>query len=890
MSPKKFIQAIGNHKLGLQERLFRLIVLIGFCGLGVGVIVGFFSGESSRNLFPLILSMIIFMGITWVAVRFRKIQLGAVLIAAMVLYLVLPFNFLTSGGIYGGAPIWFLFGFVFTSLVVKGKQKYVLIVSGYVVFFACYYIAYFYPEKIIQHTMEMAYVDSIVTLTIVSVITCGMIMFQNVIYQSENRIAKEQRKEIEELSQAQNRFFSSMSHEIRTPINTIIGLNEMILREEVSDEVAADAKSIQGASKMLLALINDILDMSKIESGKMEIVPVSYDLGAMLSDIVNMIWVRAKEKSLEFHIDVEETIPAQLYGDEVRIKQILINLLNNAVKYTKEGSITLSIQCRKMEANCAQISFSVADTGMGIKKESIPYLFTAFKRVEEEENRYIEGTGLGLSIVKQLVDLMDGEIEVNSVYRKGSTFVVTLPQKIVGEEKIGELALEARHALNTREHYKQLFEAPKAHILIVDDNETNLMVAKKLLRNTQVNVDAVTSGAECLKRTLRKRYDVILMDHLMPEMDGIECLHAIRSQTGGLALETPVVILTANAGGENQALYRREGFDGYLLKPVSGIQLETELLRHLPKELVKIVNSENFSASESPVLEHNKKRLVMITTDSVCDLPEYLTKKHRIMVMPYRVLTDGGEFLDGLEVETDGLLSYIEEGNGKRVHSEAPETADYEKFFADHLTKAQYIVHITMAKNASKGYENALEASKTFDNVRVVDSGHLSSGMGLMVLHASDCAEDGMQAEAIVKELDRMRQQVRTSFIVGNTQYLARAGRISSKINTICQAFMLHPVIVLKKYSMKVGAIRMGTRETIRKKYVASVLNTAGEIDKKLLFITHAGLTSQELDNIKEQIAKKITFETVICQKASPAISTNCGPGSFGLLFMMENG
>lgn len=890
MNPRKMFRVVWDQTLELQERRFRLFVSIGLAGLAAGIAVSAISEKSRINVITLCIAFLIFAGIAWYAIHYHKIHTGAVIIAAIIIYFLAPFNFVTAGGIHGGAPIWFLLGVMYVCLVVQGKIRYVFLISSFVIVLACYYAAYRYPSMIGQNTLEMVYADSLISLIVVAGLTCSMILFQNAIYRSENEIAQKQKKEIEELNRSQNRFFSSMSHEIRTPINTIIGLNEMILREDVSEEVAADAKSIQGAGKMLLTLINDILDMSKIESGRMDIVPVTYDVGAMLSDIVNMIWIRAKDKGLAFHIDVDQAMPAQLFGDEVRIKQILINLLNNAVKYTQEGSVTLSIQCKTVEQGLAQVSYSVTDTGMGMRKESIPHLFSAFKRVDEEKNRYIEGTGLGLSIVKQLVGLMGGEIAVNSVYTKGSTFVVTLPQEIVSEDEIGELDLEARHATNAREHYKQSFEAPKAHILIVDDNETNLMVEEKLLRGTKVQVETAASGAECLKKTLQNRYDVILMDHLMPEMDGIECLHAIRTQTGGLNQSIPIVILTANAGGENQALYRKEGFDGYLLKPVSGIQLETELLRHLPGELVHIMNAASSAGiTETPVLEHKKKTAVMISTDSVCDLPRHLVEKYQIAVMPYRIITEGGEFLDGVEAETDGVLSYIGE-RGKKVRSEEPAVADYEDFFADQLSGAQRIIHITMAQKVSKGYANALEASKTFDNVMVVDSGHLSSGMGLMVLRAAEYAAAGMTADLLVEKMNGMKQCVNTSFIVDRTEYLVRSGRLSSKINTVCKAFLLHPVLTLKNSGMKVGAIRMGTRNHVWKKYITSTLRTAREIDTNTLFITHAGLTKEELTEIEEQVRNKVSFKNVIHQKASPAISTNCGPGTFGLLFMMLDG
>lgn len=887
---KNIIDPIRDSNVSLQERLFRLLTLVGLIGMGITVILTIALGEGASNYIGMILGFIILFSITYFSIHFRKIQVGAVLIGGLLVYLVMPYNYLTTGGLYGGGSSWFLLAFVFVALIVEKKAKYILLVTGLAVSWACYFLTYLYPSLPAAHTVEMAYTDVVLSLSMVSAITCGMILFQNAIYRSANRTAQQQKREIEELNRAQNRFFSSMSHEIRTPINTIIGLNEMILRETTSDEIAEDARNIQTAGKMLLALINDILDMSKIESGKMDIVPVSYDVGAMLSDIVNMIWVRAREKKLEFHIDVDRKMPSRLMGDEVRIKQVLINVLNNAVKYTAEGTVTLSIQCRKQENGRAQIVYSVADTGMGIKKENMPYLFSAFKRVDEEKNRHIEGTGLGLSIVKQLVELMGGDISVNSVYTKGTTFVITLPQEAVSEEEIGDIDIEARHAMNARKHYKRSFEAPRARILIVDDHETNLMVAKKLLRDTKVQTETACSGTECLQKTLQNRYDVILMDHLMPEMDGIMCLHEIRRQAGGLNPETPVVVLTANAGGENQRLYRREGFDGYLTKPVTGGQLETELLKHLPGEIVTLADEkESFGVVQAPFVEHaKKKKYLLVSTDSVSDLPAEMTDNARVAVMPYRVVTEGGEFIDGQEAGTDGVLSYMQ--SGRRAHSEAPNIAAYEAFFAEQLTKAQCVIHLTMSGKVSKGYDNALEASKSFDNVEVIDTGHLSSGMGFVVLQAAEYAAGGMSKEDVIEGIQQIRSLVRTSFIVDDTEYLLRAGRISPRINAICRVFMVHPVLVLKNSKMTVGAVMIGTQKTVWKKYIASVLQNAGRIDKRLLFITYAGLSYEDLQEIENIVKKKIPFEQVIYQKASPAISINCGVGAFGLLFKLQKG
>lgn len=891
MRIKKLIQSIGDRNLDMRERLFRLLALIGLCGLAAGMLNLIIIKNDIRGIPVLAVSFVFFCAVFYYSIHFQKIQAGAVIIAVTVIFVVMPFHFLAAGGVYGGGPIWVLFGLVYVCLMIEGKVKYLLLLGGVVVNSTCYYVAYAYSSRLFHHTMKTAYIDSGVSLLIVALLICAMMLFQNAIYRWENAIAKEKKQQIEDLSRAQNHFFSSMSHEIRTPINTIMGLNEMILREDVSEEVAEDAMSIRSASRMLLTLINDFLDMSKIESGKMDIVPVTYNVGAMLSDVVNMIWVRAKEKGLEFHVDVDRAVPAQLIGDEVRIKQILINVLNNAVKYTKTGSVTLSIQSQEDKSGYVQVSYSITDTGIGIKQESIPHLFTVFKRVDEESNRYIEGTGLGLSIVKQLVDLMGGDIAVNSVYTKGSTFVITLPQKVTDEETIGDFNMEFRRDPSARKHYKQSFEAPKARVLVVDDNETNLMVAEKLLRDTKVQIDTVTSGEECLKRTNQNRYDMILMDHLMPGMDGITCMHEIREQTGGLNLNTPVVVLTANAGGENHALYQREGFDGYLLKPVNGMRLEMELLKHLPREMVSITNVDgSVGVVESPVLEHRKKMQVMITTESVCDLPKELVEKYKIVVKPFRLRTEEGEFIDGVEAETDGILSYMTERGkeGRIVRSDEYDVSEYEEFFAEQLTKAQHIVHITMGKNLYHDFSHAEKASRTFDNITTVDSGHVTGGMALMVLQAAKYAAEGMSAEDIAGALEDMRRRVRTSFVVDRTEYLMRTGRMTPQLNRVCESLMIHPVLYLKNSDLKLKSIRLGSTERARRKYIHSMLNTVGEIDTEILFIAYTGVSKEELDDVKEQVLKKVEFQNVMYLKASSAISIHCGPGTISLCFMMK--
>ena len=554
---KKWFEIITDHRISLRERMFRIVT--GVCMIAIAFTLPM--GRSVWNILMLVVSLAAMGVIVRISIRKQQIHTGATVIAVLLLTLF-PVTFFSAGGFYSGVPEWFVLCFIYVCITLHGRRRIVFFGLCMVETMLCYGTAYYFPEIALRDFNQNALFDSAFSMIMVGLLTSVLLMFLSRMYEEENALSQRQKKEIEELNRAENNFFSSMSHEIRTPINTIIGLNEIILREDISDEVAENARNIQGASKMLLSLINDILDISKIKSGKMEIVNVSYETGALFSEIVNMIWIKAKEKGLEFKLHVDSSIPSMLCGDEVRIKQILINLLNNAIKYTSEGSVTLSVRCERQGVNRVRVWYSVEDTGMGVKKENIPYIFNAFRRVDEEKNRYIEGTGLGLSIVHQLVELMGGEISVNSVYTKGSTFIVSLDQDIIDEQALGTFTLTTRSRSSDGEPYRQSFEAPDAHILVVDDNDMNLMVVTKLLLETKIQIDTASNGAECLRLTQNHHYDCILMDHMMPEMDGIECLHALRVQPGGLCQDVPVVALTANAGSDNQLLYRKEGFSG----------------------------------------------------------------------------------------------------------------------------------------------------------------------------------------------------------------------------------------------------------------------------------------------------------------------------------------
>ena len=881
---KKWLEIIFDHRISLRERMFRVVT--GICMVALFIILPM--GKKPLNWLVLAVSLISISAIVKVSIQKKSIHRGATAISVLLL-LLFPFSFFTAGGFYSGMPEWFVLCFIYISLTLIGRRKAVFFLICTAETLLCYYIAFYFPQFAAHNTQHHSFFDSATSVILVGTLTSVLLLFLTRLYDEENELSKQQKKEIEELNKAENHFFSSMSHEIRTPINTIIGLNEIILRGEISEEVAENARNIQGASKMLLTLINDILDLSKIKSGKMEIINVSYETGALFSEIVNMIWIKAKEKGLEFRLHVDSSIPSMLCGDEVRIKQVLINLLNNAVKYTSEGSITLSARCERIALNRVRVWYSVEDTGQGVKKENIPYIFNAFKRVDEEKNRHIEGTGLGLSIVHQLVSLMGGEISVNSVYTKGSTFLVMLEQDIVDDHELGTFTLASRAKIHEGEQYHQSFEAPEARLLVVDDNEMNLKVVRKLLSDTKVQIDTALSGAECLKLTQYQHYDVILMDHLMPEMDGIECLHALRVQPAGLCQNVPVIALTANAGSNNQLLYRKEGFSGYLAKPVSGALLEAAVLSILPKELVKIQEEESQAEIGKDILifEQAKRLSLIITTDSVCDLPESLIREFGISVCPYYVCTEEGRFLDNLELSPDELLAHI--ARGKSGYSQPPDVEDYERFFAEKLTEAKNIIHITMAKHSSHGYYNAMEAAKSFENVTVLDSGHLSSSMGLSVLYAASMAENHVPKAEIVKTVKRLRHYISSAFIIDSTHMMCQAGKISKRIQILCDALLFHPVIVLRKSKMVVGGLKMGDFSHVARRYIRRTLMNRADIDRRILFITYAGMSKEQLQRIQTLAQQYCPFERVYLQKASSAIACNCGPGSFGLLFMKKN-
>lgn len=367
-------------------------------------------------------------------------------------------------------------------------------------------------------------------------------------------------------------------------------MDEMILRESNDPNILSYANDIKNAGKMLLSIINDILDYSKIESGKMEIIPVEYSIKTMIKDIYNLLSIKIKEKQLELNLEIDERLPEIVYGDEIRIKQVIINLLTNSVKYTEKGSVTFHIENVNQTDDEVFLLIRVTDTGIGMKQEEMGKLFSAFERLDEKRNRNVEGTGLGMSIVVNLLKQMNSQLEVESEYGKGSTFYFTLRQQLVDRTPIGKLDILSN---NTTASPKQnaRFLAPDAHILVIDDNKVNLSVVKGLLKRTKIQIDTAESGEICIEKIEKNHYDLILLDHLMPGMDGIETLEKIRAK-GGIYQNIPVIALTANVMSGARERYINAGFLDFLEKPVSGNALEEMIFQYLPQDLIQTVLKE----------------------------------------------------------------------------------------------------------------------------------------------------------------------------------------------------------------------------------------------------------------------------------------------------------
>ena len=453
-------------------------------------------------------------------------------------------------------------------------EKRYIAVSAVLSVIVCVGYIFVVPDRIEENVPIFMHIVFIVSFI------AAMVNLYVLVYQARKYMKgmEEKATEAEHANESKMLFLANMSHEIRTPMNAICGMAELILRDEtLSEETRTNTENIQTAGKVLISIVNDILDYSKLESGNMEIIPVNYSFSAMIKDVLNMMSVRVDDKEVDIRADIQDDLPDSLIGDEIRLRQILFNLLSNAIKYTEKGYVILDVK-GKEDTGFVDLTISVTDSGIGIKKEDLNKLFTSFQQVDTRKIRNREGTGLGLAICKELLSLMGGDIEVESTYGVGSKFTIHISQKISDSSVVVE-------KFKTHEENEPKVVAPDAKVLVVDDNAVNLKVSQGLIRTFGITVDTCKSGRECLEILKdTKDYDIIFIDHMMPELDGIDTLNMIRSDPSEYMKKVPLIALTANVVSGVREMFISEGFDDYVPKPIDMVWLNAILRKYLPKE------------------------------------------------------------------------------------------------------------------------------------------------------------------------------------------------------------------------------------------------------------------------------------------------------------------
>jgi signal transduction histidine kinase/CheY-like chemotaxis protein/HPt (histidine-containing phosphotransfer) domain-containing protein len=595
---KKILRYLGKilfvPTLPFRARLFNILAVSALVITLVVCISGFVIGASFLNsLFSGITAVlaVLLLLIGFKTGRYRFCFFISIIVVFFIFY---PIMFFSAGGYQSGMPSFFVFAVVFTVFMLEGRKVLVIVLMEVVYYTGLCLVAYRHPEWVIPFKTEIGYMtDTLLGMISVSAILGIILFFQLKLYNSQReelqeayRNLEEQTRLAESVSKAKSDFLARMSHEIRTPLNAILGFSEVELQKDLPKETQINIGKVYHSGAHLLEIVNDILDISKIESGNFEISPADYDFPGLISDTVQLNIIRIGSKPIEFRLELDETIPTKLHGDELRIRQVLNNLLSNAFKYTEEGEVRLRVTWERREDK-AWVHFAVQDSGRGIKKENIERLFVEYAQFDTTTNQRIEGTGLGLPITRGLVEAMDGSISVESEYGAGSVFRVTLLQEIADAAPIGREITEnlmAFHFIEDRNRSRgnTLIRAwmPYGKVLAVDDLETNLDVMKGLLMPYGLQVDTVLSGREAVDciRAEEVRYDLVFMDHMMPEMDGVETVRIIRNEIGSpYARQVPIVALTANAVEGNREMFLSSGFNDFISKPIDIKRLDMVL-------------------------------------------------------------------------------------------------------------------------------------------------------------------------------------------------------------------------------------------------------------------------------------------------------------------------